>query len=43
MSMLNFYINRAGDTLPATQRKRLESAKAALRSLFGKPKKSAGS
>jgi hypothetical protein len=39
MSMLTFYINRAGDTLRATQRKRLEAAKDELRALFGKPRR----
>jgi hypothetical protein len=34
MSMLSFYINRAGDQLPAAQRKRLEAAKDELRSLY---------
>jgi len=38
MSMLNFYINRAGKQLPARQRKRLEAAKDELRSLFGRPR-----
>lgn len=37
MSMLTFYINRAGDSLPKTQRKRLEDAKDELRSLYDKP------
>ncbi len=37
MSMLTFYINRAGDNLKAADRKRLESAKDALRELFGRP------
>jgi hypothetical protein len=37
MSMLTFYINRAGDTLPKTQRKRLENAKDELRALYDKP------
>lgn len=37
MSMLNFYINRAGDQLGARQRKHLEDAKDHLRALFGKP------
>src|SRR3989440_10332280 len=37
MSMLTFYINRAGETLPATQRRRLESAKDELRALYDKP------
>jgi Protein of unknown function (DUF3175) len=36
MSMLNFYINRAGSNLSATQRKRLEAAKKKLREEFGK-------
>src|SRR6266540_547547 len=36
MSMLNFYINRAGRTLPATQRRVLERAKHELRIAFGK-------
>lgn len=37
MSMLTFYINRAGSKLPAVQRKRLEKAKDELRELYGKP------
>ncbi len=37
MSMLNFYINRAGNQLSASRKKRLEAAKAALRQLFHKP------
>jgi hypothetical protein len=37
MSMLTFYINRAGDQLGATQRRRLEAAKDELRRLFGRP------
>ena len=36
MSMLNFYINRAGKNLPAQQHKVLEAAKNELRQLFGK-------
>ena len=36
MSMLNFYINRAGAKLSASRRKRLEGAKDALRRLFHK-------
>ena len=39
MSMLNFYINRAGKQLPARQRRRLESAKDELRTLFGRPRR----
>ncbi|WP_408642714.1 DUF3175 domain-containing protein [endosymbiont of Ridgeia piscesae] len=38
MSMLTFYINRAGVKLPAAQRNRLEEAKDELRDLFGKPR-----
>lgn len=38
MSMLNFYINRAGRQLPAMQRARLEAAKDELRVLFGRPR-----
>ncbi|MGZ6480184.1 MAG: DUF3175 domain-containing protein [Bdellovibrionales bacterium] len=34
MSMLNFYINRAGRSLNPTARKRLELAKVELRKLF---------
>ena len=34
MSMLNFYINRAGRKLPKTQRSRLEKAKGQLRRLY---------
>ena len=37
MSMLNFYINRAGNKLPAGQRQVLESAKQELREVFHKP------
>lgn len=39
MSMLNFYINRAGRQLPSKQRARLEAAKDELRALFDKPRK----
>src|SRR4030095_13322129 len=38
MSMLTFYINRAGKDLDDAQRKRLERAKDELRKLFGKEK-----
>jgi hypothetical protein len=34
MSMLTFYINRAGKTLPKTQRQRLERAKGELKRQF---------
>lgn len=37
MSMLTFYINRAGRHLPELQRARLEAAKDELRALYGKP------
>jgi len=36
MSMLNFYINRAGKNLPKTRRAKLEKAKKELRDLYGK-------
>jgi Protein of unknown function (DUF3175) len=36
MSMLNFYVNRAGKNLPAQRRRRLEAAKQELRRLYGK-------
>jgi hypothetical protein len=36
LSMLTFYINRAGKTLPKTQRDRLERAKAELKHQFGR-------
>jgi hypothetical protein len=36
LSMLIFYINRAGKTLPQTQRGRLERAKDELKKQFGK-------
>ena len=36
MSMLTFYINRAGRTLKKPDRKRLEAAKDELRRLFGR-------
>jgi hypothetical protein len=42
MSMLNFYINRAGRKLPDVQRRRLEAAKDELRVLYGKPRKRGG-
>jgi len=36
LSMLTFYVNRAGKTLPKTQRERLERAKVELKRQFGK-------
>src|ERR1051326_699563 len=40
MSMLTFYINRAGKTLPKKQRDRLETAKDELRDLYRRPRRS---
>jgi hypothetical protein len=37
MSMLTFYINRAGHNLEASQQKHLEDAKDELRALYHKP------
>jgi len=37
MSMLTFYENRAGRTLPATRRRAIQSAKRELRRLYGRP------
>ena len=42
MSMLTFYINRAGKNLPAARKKILEDAKQVLREEFGPPAKKAG-
>ena len=42
MSMLTFYINRAGDRLPDAQRRRLEAAKDELRALYDRPKANPG-
>jgi hypothetical protein len=39
MSMLTFYLNRAGKKLPESQRRRLESAKNELRHLYGRPRR----
>jgi hypothetical protein len=36
MSMLSFYINRAGKNLPATRKRTLERAKVELRAMFGR-------
>jgi len=38
MSMLTFYINRAGKNLPQKQKTVLEDAKEELRAAFGRPK-----
>jgi hypothetical protein len=40
MSMLNFYINRAGKNLSARKKNNLEKVKNKLRQLFGRPMKS---
>lgn len=37
MSMLNFFINRAGKNLKAGDKKRLDAAKVELRKLFRRP------
>jgi hypothetical protein len=39
MSMLTFYINRAGRALPRADRARLEAAKDELRALYGRPRR----
>lgn len=38
MSMLNFYINRAGKNLPKSRRAVLQAAKGKLREAFGRPR-----
>lgn len=38
MSMLNFYINRAGSNLPDERRAVLQQAKEELRTLYGRPR-----
>ena len=40
MSMLNFYLNRAGKNLPSRQRSVLIRAKDELRAVFGRDRKS---
>lgn len=40
MSMLTFYMNRAGKTLSAAKRRRLETAKDELRKLYKRPPRS---
>jgi hypothetical protein len=39
MSMLTFYINRAGKGLPKTRKAKLERAKDELRALYGRARK----
>ncbi len=41
MSMLNFYVNRAGKKLPPQRREILEEAKEELRRLYGRPRRRA--
>jgi len=41
MSMLNFYINRAGRKLSKIRRARLEAAKEALRDIYGRSRRAA--
>ena len=41
MSMLTFYINRAGKNLSPTRRKRLEKAKDELREMYGESRRPA--
>ena len=36
MSMLKFYVNRAGNHLPKNQKRILENAKQELRDVFGR-------
>jgi hypothetical protein len=43
MSMLTFYMNRAGKRLPKQRRERLEAAKDELRVLFDRPRAKHGS
>ena len=40
MSMLTFFINRAGKGLPKTRKQKLEKAKHELRALYGRDRKS---
>ena len=42
MSMLNFYINRAGRSLSPRRKRALDAAKQKLRRLFGRPAEPAG-
>jgi len=41
MSMLTFYVDRAGKQLSQSKLKRLEAAKEELRELYGRPRKTA--
>ncbi len=43
LSMLTFYINRAGKNLPAARRKKLQAAKVELKKQFGRAMKGAPS
>ena len=42
LSMLIFYMNRAGKNLPASRKRQLESAKGELKKLFGKDERRPG-
>jgi len=42
LSMLVFYMNRAGKNLPASRKRQLESAKGELKKLFGKDERRPG-
>jgi hypothetical protein len=42
MSMLTFHINRAGRSLPASRKRKLEGAKDELRALYGKGARTTG-
>lgn len=42
LSMLTFYVNRAGANLDAERRRTLERAKDELRALYGRPRRRAG-
>lgn len=42
MSMLTFYLNRAGKGLPKTRKAKLEKAKDELRALYGRERRHSG-
>ena len=42
MSMLTFYLNRAGKGLPKTRKAKLEKAKDELRALYGRERRRSG-
>jgi hypothetical protein len=41
MSMLSFYINRAGENLPKSEKEKLDKAKGELRDLYHRPGRAA--